>query len=64
MPRPSLAASVFLLAMTATVPAQGVIRDGPAYYRVGPIGTAQSDSVDCDFSADPALPDVLTENWW
>jgi hypothetical protein len=64
--RHSLAASLGLLALAlhAPIAAQGVIRDGPAYYRVGAISSSQADSVACDFSADPALPDVLVQNWW
>jgi hypothetical protein len=41
-----------------------VIRDANAYYRVGAIATNQADSVDCDFSADPSVADVMEENWW
>ncbi|MGA0868723.1 MAG: hypothetical protein ACO3UM_07310, partial [Planctomycetota bacterium] len=64
--RHPLAAALGLLALALQAPiaAQGVIRDGPAYYRVGAISSSQADSVACDFSADPALPDVLVQNWW
>lgn len=45
--------------------AQGFLRDGNASYRVRTISAAQHDSVDCDFTADPAfVTDALTEEWW
>jgi hypothetical protein len=43
---------------------QGQIRDANATYRIGAIAPNQADSVDCDFSADPAIGDVLVEQWW